>query len=213
MKLALTLLAFGLSVLHGHTQLSLGIKTGYVKAWEHYGDIGLPDDAKIHINGFQVSGIIDLPISPIVSLRMEPGYIRRGAACYPGYVSSIRDTRFRFNYVELPVMLAIHHRFGSSRFGVTGKAGYGASYIVRGTQESVFLLIDESSSIKVNFKDEDWINRWDHGLYAGIGASYFLGANQLTAEIMHYHGLSDVDENNTTKNRTLQYSLGYLVSF
>ena len=212
MKLTLTLFATLLTILHGSSQLSFGLKGGYVKAWERYGDIGLPEDARIHVNGLQVSGVVDLPVSELVSFSLEPGYVRRGAACYPGWVSQFRDTKFRFNYIELPVMLGIHHTFPGSHFGIIGKAGYGASYMISATQETIFTDIVDSSSEKVEFNEEDWINRWDHGMYGGIGVSYSIAGNRLIAEAMHYHGRTDVDKNNVTGNRSLQFTVGYMVS-
>lgn len=206
-NLLLPLCLFFLTTLQA--QVSFGLKAGYVKAWEKYGDIGLPDDAKIHINGFQLSGIVEMPLTKLLSINIEPGYVRRGAACFPGWVNSTRDTRFKFGYAELPVMLKAHKSIFHDRFEVFGKAGYGISYMLAATREFLWFDSGEREPTKLNFKDEEWINRLDHGIYAGVGVSMKLGSNRLVAEVSHYHGLIDTDRNNTTKNRSLQYTLGY----
>lgn len=212
MKLILTLTTL-LFLCHTQmqAQLSFGVKTGFVKAWEKYGDIGLPDDAKIHINGIQISGIADLSLSNLLSLRFEPGIVQRGAACYPGWISPTIDTRFRFNYVEAPIMLTVRNTFLNSRFGLSGKIGYGVSHIVSAKRESFFTDGNGETELeKVDLKNSGWLQRWDHGLYAGGGISYQIGSNRLIAEVTHYHGLVDVDRNNTTKNRSMEYSISYL---
>ena len=195
-----------------HAQVSIGIKAGYVKAWERYGDIGLPEDAKIHINGYQFSGIVELPISGLLSLRVEPGYIQRGAACFPGWINPTRDTRFRFNYVELPVLIEAHQHILGNKLSISGKAGYGAAYIVSAKRETVIWDSGEREFNKLDFDIDDWVNRFDHGIYAGAGLSYKIGKNNLFAEVTHYHGMVNVDKNNQTANRTMQYSLGYKIT-
>jgi hypothetical protein len=213
MKTALSLLVIFLTIYHSSAQLSLGFKLGHVKAWEKYDDIGMPDDAKIHVNGIQASAMLTLPLSHSISFSIEPGYAQRGAACYPRFVSDQRDTRFRFNYLELPVLIAFHPTLSKTRFGLTGKAGFGGAYIIRATQQTTFSDFVDSTIEKVDFGEEDWINRFDFGMYGGVGVTYSTGKVKLIAEVMHYHGVIDVDENNTTENRSMQYAIGYMFSF
>ena len=44
-------------------QFSLGIKGGYTNAWAEYGDIGLPEDAKIDVDGFNLSALAYIKIN------------------------------------------------------------------------------------------------------------------------------------------------------
>ncbi len=53
------------------------------------------------------------------------------------------------------------------------------------------------------------LNKFDHGAYGGIGFGFNFGMNQLFIEGNYYHGLKDFDDDNTSKNRSLQLGLGF----
>jgi hypothetical protein len=207
----LFILSFCLLTLQATAQFSLGVKAGYLRAWQEYGDVGLPDDALIHINGFQVSALAYFPISNYLEVGLEPGFAKRGAACVPGFTSFDSDTRFLLNYAELPLMISAKIPFLQNRFAFYGKTGFGASAVITGTREDITLGSDAPPQrTKMDFGASSRFNRWDYGLYGSLGFSYTMGINRLFLDVSYYNGLRDFDQFNTSKNRSLFIGLGYL---
>src|SRR6185369_7803856 len=102
MKTTLTLLLFCLFVFANHlgAQVSLGFRAGYNNSWENYGDVNLPDNAKTHVNGMHFTGLAYVKADQYFSIGVEPGYVQKGAACFPGSFLFFYDTKFQLNYIE-----------------------------------------------------------------------------------------------------------------
>jgi hypothetical protein len=189
-------------------QFSLGIKGGYTKAWEGYGETSLPEDAEIHVSGFNLSAPAYYQFARHFRVGLEPGYVQRGAACFPGYFSLPFDTRFYLNYVEMPLMISANFPVYRNKLEVFGKAGYGASFLITAFREQTVVNGDEPPErIKWDLSESSNFYRLDHGFYGGLG----IGFNQIFLEWDYYYGLIDVDKFNTTKNRSMDFSLGYAI--
>jgi len=195
-------------------QFSVGVRGGYIKAWEEYGDVDLPDNAKIHVNGFQVSALAYFEIIKHINIGLEPGYTQRGAACVPGFVVFNEEAKLFFNYIELPLMIKARFPVCNDKLEIFGKAGYGTSRIMTAFQEIQDLGSDEPpvrTEIDLNPRFGININRWDQGIYGGLGVAYNVRNNLLFLESNYYFGLKDVDTSKTSKNRSIHLGLGYLL--
>ncbi len=196
-----------------NAQISIGLKGGFVRAWEEYGDVGLPDDAPIQVNGFQVSALAYAKIHKNIEIGFEPGFIQRGAACEPGFVIFNQDTKLLLNYAEVPLMVKGKFNLFNDKLEVFGKLGYGVSMILKASREVIDLSgIDPPVKTDLDIKNNENMERWDHGIYSGLGVAYNLGKNQIFFETSFYHGLKDVDKWNTSMNRSLQFNLGYMMN-
>ena len=198
-------------------QFSLGIRGGYVRAWEEYGDVNLPADARIHVDRMQYTALAYYSINKYLRVGVEPGFVQRGAACIPGWVEApggfTGDTKFLLNYVELPIMIQ-----GSlpvfKQLHLQAKAGYGISYIVSASMETSFPGTDQPSVMsKLDFAANPNLRKWDNGLYGAAGFAYYFGKNQLFAETVFYAASRDFDQENTSKNRSIHIGIGYMRSF
>lgn len=200
-------------------QLSIGLKAGYSNAWEEYGDIDLPADAEIDVRGFYISALAYYKLSKHISIGIEPGYVQRGAACVPGWLEFTMDTQFKLNYLELPVFVRADKSFLNDKFVLFAKVGFGGSYLQRGTEvieTTIIGLIPETvvERNKIDFKGEyASLNQFDYGLYGAFGLAYNIGNNQLFVEGTYYNALIDFDNENTSKNRSIQIGLGVMRSF
>ena len=193
-------------------QFSVGIRTAYTKAWQDYGDVELPDNAEVHVNGIQVSALAYFKISKFLSIGLEPGYAERGAACIPGFTTFESDTRFFLDYVEVPVMVLGKLPVYKNKFEVIGKAGYGPSYIVRGIREDTDLWsLNPPVESDIPLDGFSQFNRWDHGFYGGLALGFNFGQSKIFIESNYYYGLKDFDNLNTSKNRSLNLGLGYTI--
>lgn len=205
-----------LSTIQVSAQLSLGITGGYTKAWEDYGDVSLPEDAEIHIAAFNFSALVYFPISNHVGVGVDPGFIQRGAACIPGWNGGINpifqgDTKLFLSYVAVPLMISGQAPIYKEKFEVFGKVGYGPSYLTAAIQEETILGSDDPPiRSRVKLDDSSNLNRWDHGFYGSLGIGYHVGVGQLFIESGYYLGLKNADRFNASKNRNVNFNLGYL---
>lgn len=193
-------------------QYVLGVKGGITKAWEEYGNVDLPDDANITVTGLQLSASLYYKITSKLWMGAEPGYVERGAACKPGFVIFNRDARLRLNYVELPFFVAMHLPLVKNKLFIRPKAGFGAALVLSAFEEQIDL--ETGSRVGRNrlyFDGEDPMRRWDYGLYTGLALSYAIGKYQVLIEGNYYHGIPDVDFNLTSRNRSLNASLGFML--
>ena len=194
-------------------QVNIGAKGGYTKAWEDYGDVNLPENAEIDIAGFNMSVLAYLQIGQYLKVGVEPGFVQRGAACVPGWQPIFQgDTKFFLNYAELPLMVSGHLPLFQKKFEIFGKAGYGASYLASAYREQLVFGSDDPAVRTKMPLDEDSsnLNRWDHGFYGGLGLGYNFGRNQIFFETDYYRGQKDAERFNESKNRSVNFSIGYL---
>jgi len=100
--------------------------------------------------------------------------------------------------------------FAKDRLEVFGKLGYGGSMVAKGTEILTIFGSDEPpAETEIDFENQfSSLNKYDHGVYGGFGFGYNFGKNQLFLEGNYYHGLKDFDNNNTSKNRSLQLGIG-----
>ncbi len=205
----ITLLAFCLYQLNA--QVSLGLKSSFVKAWEEYGDVGLPDDAEIHVNRFNFSALAYYKINDFVEVGIEPGFMQKGAACEPGFIIFEGDAKLFLNYAEAPLLLRINSPIIGNTITVFGKIGAGASRLLTAYRE-VEVFGDPNSVVRtqLDLNAENGMNKWDYGLHGALGFSVNIGNHELFAETNIYRGLTDVDPENRSENRTLQFGIGFL---
>lgn len=193
-------------------QVVLGLKSGATKAWEDYGDVATPEGANIHINGFQLSALAYYKIKPNFWVGMEPGWVERGAACEPGFLIFNEDTKLFLNYLEVPVMAAVQLPIYKQQLHLRAKAGFGAAYIASAFREIRDLNnVEPTTRNRLTFEGEGAMNRWDYGFHGGLALSYSLGKHEILLDGNYYYGLPDVDAFVTSRNRTLNISIGYLI--
>lgn len=205
------LLLCSLITFQTQAQITIGVKGGYTKAWENYGDARdlLPEDAEIDIDGFNVSLIAQYQIGKRFNIGIEPGLTRRGAACFPGWNLGInpifQDNEWHLSYVELPVIASYSLPLIPNSLDIVGKLGGGVAYLVKG----VAVWESDSAEPWIN-PITDAVNRWDYGVHTGFGLKKHLGKHQIILDADMYLAFKDVDENVTSKNRSVDISLGYL---
>jgi Outer membrane protein beta-barrel domain len=212
--LAFTFLFFTINNLS--SQSYFGIKGGYTNAWPDYGSAELPENAQTNVSGFNLSLMYHHSISKHFRIGTEPGYIQRGASCIPGWQPIfVGDSKVKLNYVELPIMASYHTNLGKSKFDFYGKLGYGVSYALSGKQELIDLSgINPPIVSKIDFVQLGGrLKRMDHGAYSGLGLSYTLSEkSHLILESNFYYGFQNYDKINVVKNRSVNVSVGYVMS-
>lgn len=198
------------TALFSQAQVSVGVKGGYSMAWEYY-NTDLPEDADININAFNIAGQVYLNMGKYFAVGMEPGFAQRGAACIPGWGPIFAaDTKYYLNYVEAPLMFSGRVPLFKEKMEVYGKVGYGISYMLSAKEE--ILLVpngDWEPRTPIDLKNTSLLTRWDHGAYSGVGVGAKLGPGMIFAETEFYLGMVDAEAFNTSKNRSLDFNVGY----
>ena len=207
----ITLLLFAFSPFLAQAQVSVGLKGGLTKAWQFY-NTDLPDDAEITVTQMHFSAMAYYDLKSYLRIGVEPGFVQRGAACEPGWQPVFEgDTKLFLDCVELPVMISGHLPLDEGRLELFAKAGYGLSMVVRGRNQFILIGTDTSDDITlIPLGKGSRLNRWDTGFYGGAGVGAKIGPGNLIFESRFYAGLVDADRFNTSKNRSINYSLGYI---
>ena len=224
--LSLAILAF---YLPANAQLSFGIKVSVTKAW-HSSD---PSDAP-NMQGLSTTLSLYKKLNKFIEVGLEPGIVQRGTTqtfgpdiytCYlccfgdcviPGYSISKSVTGLKASYIQAPLLLQVKLPLANGKLAVFGKTGGGPSWLASGYYDTdvfddiTFETRPENKAL--DFSKNDSPKRWDIGLNSGAGIGYHLGCGMLTIEMEYYHGLRDVVDYTSFKNRSVSYSLGYAVN-
>jgi len=90
--------------------------------------------------------------------------------------------------------------------------GYGLSVLQKGTEIETPLGSDDPPiEVDIDFEGRfSSLNKYDNGMYSGIGLGFNFGKNQIFFEGNYYHSLKDFDDNNTSENRSLQIGIGFV---
>ncbi len=198
-------------------QLTVGLKAGAIRAWEDYGSVVLPENAETHLWGLSVSGLLYRSINDHLSVGIEPGYVQRGAACYPGWWNDgtdpifVGDTRLYLNYLEAPLMVMGNLPVLKGRLALYGKAGFGFSYLAYAMREQFDINTEEVvSETRVRPGKDSNLRRWDHGFYGNLGVGFPLAGGTIFAESGYYLSFRDVDRFNSSQNRSINFNVGYM---
>lgn len=192
-------------------QLSVGIKSGYVRAWQDYGDVFLPEGAVTHLHSFQTSVQMYFRINERLEVGVEPGWVKRGAACEPGFTTFNGDTDLHLQYLELPLLFTGRLPVWRDRLEAFGKAGAGVSMVLSGYRQVNSPLTPIGvQTVLLNFNQNESLQRWDVGLHGGLGLACRLGPGKLQLESTMYAGLLDFINSTSSQNRGLFVGLGYL---
>jgi len=191
----------------GFAQWQVGIQVGYVKAWEEY-RVELPEDARIHVEGFRLGATVYRPIGQSLSVGVEPSYVQRGAACEPGFIVFNRDTKLFLDYLELPLLAQYSQQLFSPRLEAIVGAGYSLGYLLSANRQ----VFDLGSGSILSDDDLDIPNssmrRIDHGFRAAVGLNYHFSTFSITARYARFYAMTDVDRELTSRNREMSLNLG-----
>ncbi|MEO1262737.1 MAG: outer membrane beta-barrel protein [Bacteroidota bacterium] len=219
-------LAFLMFYLPANSQISFGIKGSYTRAW-------FSPDKEAKMGGLGTTVTLYKRLNKYLEIGTEPGLVQRGASqsygafgettmylcCFsPSPIfPQILDplTSLRTSYIQAPLLIRTRFSLGNGPLSAFAKLGGGPSFLAAGHYETNS-MDDFSFEITpvirpFDFSQNDNINRWDWGLYGGVGLALRLGAGHINFETELYRGLSKLLENDDDKNRSRSFSLGYMI--
>ena len=165
------------------------------------------------LSGFYIGGLVDLPISDVLSIQPELIFSRQGVALRQeikgfGFNVSINNADIRLDYLNIPVMAKVNlgplFLQGGVQFGFL----VSKPKVNRLTNTSLFTLLDKDS-----------YNSFDFGVGVGLGFNF---NRRFFAEARYTHSLTNVfdpnddyfkasgigSNNNNFKNAVLSIGLG-----
>lgn len=194
-------------------QTEIGLKGGFTNSWPGYGDLELPDNAQTNVSGYNLSLFVGMSINDKLGFSFQPAFIKRGAACFPGWQPVFEgDSKVFLNYFELPIFINKKFKFKSTT--IVPSFGYGLSFLNSASVHQEQLLASGTrtivSSIEVGNDSEESFNRLDHGFYFSIRIDQQILQNHfIFFESAHYLGMKDYDKLNTSKNRNMNFNIGF----
>ena len=166
------------------------------------------------LSGFYIGGLVELPISNVLSIQPELIFSRQGVALRQeikgfGLNVSINNADIRLDYLNIPVM---------------AKVNLGPLFLQGGVQFGFLVGKPEVSRYITNVRvgtllDKDSYNSFDFGVGAGLGFNF---NRRFFAEARYTHSLTNVfdpnddyfkasgigSNNNNFKNAVLSIGLG-----
>lgn len=209
--LILTVCLLALFEINAQVAVGLQVQTG--ESWQYYGEETPINGFDQRISHYGVSAQVYYPLSDRFAIGIAPGFMRRGAACFPGFVGGIQpvlDATIYANYLQLPVLAKFDLPLGG-RWSLTAEAGAGFGYLLNGHWQLLLNTLEgERQRRDIDFEQDSFLNRFDFSAQANLGIAYDLGLGQLRLTSGYYHGFLDVNDNNTSENRAWSVNLGYL---
>ena len=203
--------------IHANAQFSFGIKGSYHSAWQEYGNDFGGNGNDLKIKGFSTSLMAYYAVGKHIEVGTEPGYIRRGAACEPGFFLNnpylTGDATLYANYLTVPLFIKTKIPLFKGCASIFVKGGGGPSYLVDGyRQVNLQWMPDGTTQIQdINFEEEPSLRRWDWGLNGSAGLGVNLGPGALQVSYEMYRSLMDMNKELTSKNRNAGFALGYVI--
>lgn len=212
----LLLLILAVSVTTAQTTLTIKAQAG--KSWQNYGDDFPINGYDQNITHYGFSAELFRDINPHFALGIGPGYMRRGAACEPGFFNGdfiadpflAVDATIFLDYVQIPFLVrGTLPLFG--KLEVFGQGGAGFSYLVGGFRDiTTFFVPPSTERRKLDFEGADQnLNRFDFGWSSTLGFAYPIGKGKLRVSGDHYNSFLDMNQRNTSLNRNWAVGLSY----
>lgn len=204
------------------SQTTLTLKTQAGKSWQNYGDDFPINGYDQNIDHYGFSAEIFRALTDRISIGVAPGYMRRGAACEPGFLPDgdrlidpfpSFDATIFLDYIQLPFLVRAEFPL-AGRLSIFGQGGAGFSYLAGGYREITFFgSVSSTEKRQLDFEGADQnLNRFDFGWSSTLGFGFSIGKGKLRVSGDHYYSFLDMNQNNTSLNRNWAVALGYQIS-
>lgn len=196
---ATMLLALGVSEASAQRPIRVGIIGGANMA-SFWGDDAEGADSRM---GFDIGGLIQIPMGDMITIQPEVHYSQRGATSEQDVLGQTFEVETALDYIHVPILF---------RAGVPLAEGFDFDFEVG---PSLAFLMSCSTSVDDGEDTDcpdDTVKGFDYGIIAGGGFSWAAGAGDVLLDIRYDLGLTAIgDQENApdTKNSNLQFLIGY----
>lgn len=196
---AMMLLAMGVSEASAQRPIRVGIIGGANMA-SFWGDDAEGVDSRM---GFDVGGLIQIPMGDMITIQPEVHYSQRGATTEFVFLGETFESELALDYIHVPILF---------RAGVPLAEGFDFDFEVG---PSLAFLVSCSESVNDGEDTDcadDTVKGFDYGIIAGGGFSWATGPGDVLLDIRYDLGLTAIgDQDNAAdlKNSALQFLIGY----
>jgi len=192
-------LASGAMSVHAQN-LSLGPTAGFGHAWTSSDNGGV--DGRFHPS-YNFGGKLVYSFVSHWGISADVKFSSEGETLGP---DKDNKTVYRANYIRVPLQ-GIYF-FGDYGNKVRPKISAGPSLgFLVGGESSQYTNGNQTNVVKT----KDYLNSFDLGLTGAVGMNIRVAkATWLNADIAYYHGLTDVVDNASAKNRNIGLNVGIL---
>jgi hypothetical protein len=203
--------ALRLGLYTGYTHNHLFTSTGYRSFTEYKNG-----------HGYVVGVPVNYSVFDYLAVQTDPSVIMKSYSLVRTGIYGENYQTWNNTYLQLPV--SVQFSFGGEKLrGFVNLGGYFGgwlnSYTYGRTEESTSSIngghyyYDFKENVKFNSKRD---NRFDGGLFAGLGLKYDFGALGIFAEARYYYSLSDMQKNYMLEqipryNDTYVFTFGIMV--
>ena len=196
---ATMLLALGVSEAAAQRPIRVGIIGGANMA-SFWGDDAEGADSRM---GFDVGGLIQLPMGDMITIQPEVHYSQRGATTEEVFLGETIEVETALDYIHVPILF---------RAGVPLAEGFDVDF-----QFGPSLAFLMSCSVSADDGEDadcadDTVKGFDYGIIAGGSFSWAAGPGDVLFDIRYDLGLTAIgDQDNApdVKNSALQFLIGY----
>lgn len=188
--LALALFAFADDAA-AQRPMRVGIIGGYNMA-SFWGDDAEDVDSR---SGFDVGGLIQVPMGDMITIQPEVHYSQRGA--------TVGDTEIALDYIHVPLLF---------KAGLPLAEGMDFDFLVGpsfGFNMSCSMSVDDADDVDC---PDDTVKGFDYGIIAGGSIAWAAGPGDILVDVRYDLGLTAIgDEEDAAdlKNSALQFLVGY----
>ena len=192
--LALALFAFADDAA-AQRPMRVGIIGGYNMA-SFWGDDAEDVDSR---GGFDVGGLIQIPMGEMITIQPEVHYSQRGATFGDGDF----ETELALDYIHVPVLL---------KAGLPLAEGMDFDFLVG---PSFGFLMSCTSSVDDGDDEDcpdDTVKGFDYGVIAGGSVAWAAGPGDILVDVRYDLGLTAIGDDEDApdvKNSALQFLIGY----
>jgi hypothetical protein len=189
-------------------QLAIGPRVGI-----HFADAQIDPDNDREVEGsigLMAGAVFELGLSEILAIQPEVTYVKRGYDQNMDDGGDIFSTDVRINYFDIGGI--IKFRTAADGLALYFGAGPYYSYATSGEVETTFL--GETTTIDLDFDDDDTFERGDWTAAFAVGANLPLGQSHLFVDARYLLGLTDIekrDDDVEVRNRGISISAGLLL--
>ncbi|MBO9658001.1 MAG: PorT family protein [Chitinophagaceae bacterium] len=201
MKRIMIVLALASGAMSVHAQnLSLGPTVGFGHAWTSSDNGGV--NGRFHPS-YNLGGKLVYSFVSHWGISADVKFSSEGETLG---ADNDNKTVYRANYIRVPLQ-GIYF-FGDYGNKVRPKISAGPSLgFLVGGESSVYTNGNQTNVVKT----KDYLNSFDFGLTGAVGMNIRVAkATWLNADIAYYHGLTDVVDNASAKNRNIGVNVGIL---
>ena len=201
--LALLISLFTISA-ETHAQLSIGVRGGVNFSSIKVKESLIPIDFTIK-RGANFALLLNKPISPLLSLQIEPGFSQLGAntkdVSWSNTINKkyefVEETKLSINYFELPLLLQLRPKLGIVDFIIS--AGPQLRYLAKAKSEFTSTTyadgtLEQTTTEKETLTGEDSPKNFEWGISSGIGIAVSVSKFKIFAEGRYTWGLSNTNK-------------------